>query len=99
MPEVTPRILRGWLSGRDMLFGGGADRLPNSEYAESIQEDLASFARIARLRAVLSAEGLRAWLHLPNDLLDGHSPRAVIRGGGVETVAELAEDMLSGSPA
>jgi uncharacterized protein (DUF2384 family) len=48
---------------------------------------------------VLSDEDLRAWLRTPNELLDGRSPWAVIRDGNVESVAELAEDMLSGSPA
>ncbi|HEX9731754.1 MAG TPA: hypothetical protein VGG06_07165 [Thermoanaerobaculia bacterium] len=42
---------------------------------------------------------VRAWLRTPNELLDGRSPWAVIRDGNVESVAELAEDMLSGSPA
>ncbi len=61
-------------------------------------DGLAPFARIVRLRTVLSGEDLQAWLHLPNELLDGRSPWAVIRSGKVDAVAELAEDMLSGSP-
>ncbi len=67
--------------------------------AESIQDGLAPFARLARLRTVLSDDGFRAWLNLPNEQLDARSPWAVIRSGNVEAVAELAEDMLSGSPA
>ncbi|MCP3957644.1 MAG: hypothetical protein GY719_07295 [bacterium] len=76
----------------------GRRRQPMSD-EESDQTALAHFARIAGLRAVLSASELRAWLDMPNELLEGNSPTAVIREGGVETVAELAEDMLSGSPA
>ena len=80
-------------------LGRSRQAVSKTDDAESIQEGLAPFARVARLRAVLAGEDFRAWLHLPNEQLDGRSPSAVIREGGVEAVAELAEDMLSGSPA
>ncbi len=78
-------------------LGRSRQAVSKTDDAESIQEGLARFARVARLRAVLSTKDFRAWLHLPNEELDGRSPYAVIRDGGVETIAELAEDMLSGS--
>jgi hypothetical protein len=81
------------------LLGKSRQAVSKTDDAESIQEALAPFARAARLRTVLSDEDLRAWLRTPNELLDGRSPWAVIRDGNVESVAELAEDMLSGSPA
>ncbi len=81
------------------LLGKSRQAVSKTADAESIQEGLAPFARIARLRTVLSGEDFRAWLHLPNELLDGHSPSAVIRDGRVGVVADLAEDMLSGNPA
>ncbi len=80
------------------LLGKSRQAVSKTADAESIQEGLAPFARIARLRAVLSDEDFRAWLHLPNELLDGHSPSTVIRDGKAGVVADLAEDMLSGSP-
>lgn len=81
------------------LLGKSRQAVSKTEDAESIQEGLAPFDRAARLRTVLSDEGFRAWLHLPNELLDGRSPWALIRSGNVEAIAELAEDMLSGNPA
>ncbi len=81
------------------LLGRSRQAVSKTDDAESIQAGLAPFARSARLRAVLQSEDFRAWLHLPNEQLEGRSPSAMIREGGVETVAELAEDMLSGSPA
>ncbi len=81
------------------LLGRSRQAVSKTDDAESIQPGLAPFARSARLRTVLSSEDFRAWLHLPNEQLEGRSPSAMIREGGVETVAELAEDMLSGSPA
>ncbi len=80
-------------------LGRSRQALSKTDDAKSIQEGLAPFARIARLLAVLSGKDFRAWLHLPNGQLDGRAPSAVIRDGGVQPVAELAEDMLSGSPA
>ena len=81
------------------LLGRSRQAVSKTDDAESIQPSLAPFARSARLRTVLPSEDFRAWLHLPNEQLEGRSPSAVIREGGVKTVAELAEDMLSGSPA
>lgn len=81
------------------LLGRSRQAVSKTDDAESIQPGLAPFARCARLLAVLPSEDFRAWLHLPNEQLEGQTPSAIIREGGVETVAELAEDMLSGSPA
>lgn len=80
------------------LIGKSRQSVSKTEDAESSQESLAPFARIARLRAVLSDDDFRVWLNLPNDALDGITPLAMIRGGGSDVVADLAEDMLSGSP-
>jgi len=65
--------------------------------AESLQQVLLPFERIARLRAVLSPSDFRRWLNLPNDQLDQRSPLKVIRSGDVAVVADLTEDMLSGT--
>lgn len=80
------------------LLGRSRQAVSKTHDAESLQEGLAPFGRVARLRTVLSDDDFRAWLHMPNEQLDGRSPWAVIRSGSVEAVAELAEDMLSGSP-
>ncbi|MCP4592990.1 MAG: hypothetical protein GY842_19830 [bacterium] len=87
------------VAGLAKLLGRSRQAVSKSPDAESIQVDLAPFTRIARLRTVLSDDDFRAWLNLPNEYLDARSPWAVIRSGNVEAVAELAEDMLSGSPA
>jgi hypothetical protein len=81
------------------LLGKSRQALAKTDDADSSQAGLAPFARIARLRAVLSDEDFRAWLHLPNAELDGGTPLDVIREGKAAIVADLAEDMLSGSPA
>jgi hypothetical protein len=80
------------------LVGRSRQAVSKTDDAESMQEGLLPFARIARLRAVLSERDFRIWLNLPNDQLGGQSPRAAIRGGYTEAVADLADDMLTGSP-
>ena len=76
-------------STRQALF-----KTPDSE---AIQTKLFPFERIARLRRLLNAEDFQAWLNMSNDLLDGHSPIQIIKRGEAGIVADLAEDMLTGS--
>ena len=66
--------------------------------AEAIQELLVPFERIARLRAVLSQRDFRSWLNMANEQLDGRAPIDLVRAGKAGVVADLAEDMLTGSP-
>jgi hypothetical protein len=79
------------------LLGRSRQAVAKTDDAESMQAALATWARIARLRAVLAAADFRAWLSTPNELLAGGSPLDVVRAGEVAAVADLAEDMLSGS--
>jgi hypothetical protein len=66
--------------------------------AEALQPRLFPFERIARLRAGLSESDFRSWLNMPNEQLDERTPIDVVRSGKAEVVADLAEDMLTGSP-
>lgn len=80
------------------LIGRSRQTLWKTDDAESVQEKLFPFERIVRLRAVLAESDFRSWLNMPNDQLDEETPLALIRGGEVGIVADLAEDMLTGSP-
>jgi uncharacterized protein (DUF2384 family) len=66
--------------------------------AEALQPRLFAFERTARLRTVLSESDFRSWLNMPNEQLDDRTPIELIRNGEADTVADLAEDMLTGSP-
>jgi hypothetical protein len=66
--------------------------------ADSLQPLLQPFERVARVRAVLSQNDFRKWLHLANDELDGRTPLEAIRQRKIAVVADLVEDMLTGSP-
>jgi hypothetical protein len=86
------------LSQLAAAIGKPRQTLWKTDDAEAIQEQLRPFERIARLRAVLSERDFRTWLNMANDPLDGRTPIDVVRGGQAGVVADLAEDMLSGSP-
>jgi hypothetical protein len=66
--------------------------------ADSLQPLLQPFERVARVRAVLGDNDFRKWLHLANDELNDRTPLEAIRHGKVAAVADLVEDMLTGSP-
>jgi Protein of unknown function (DUF2384) len=66
--------------------------------AESLQPLLQPFERVARIRAVLRGNDFRKWLHRGNEELDGRTPLEAIRQGKVGLVADLVEDMLTGTP-
>ncbi len=80
------------------LVGRTRQALSKTPDADSLQVLLQPFEGVARLRAVLSKDDFRRWLHLVNDELDGQTPIEMIRRGKVAVIAELVEDTLTGSP-
>ncbi len=80
------------------IIGSSRQALAKTPDAPAIQTALRPFERIARLRAQLSDKHFRAWLHRPNRLLGEATPLSLITDGRVGVVADLAEDMLLGTP-
>lgn len=80
------------------LLGRTRQALSKTPDADSLQPLLHSFERVARLRAVLGTDDFRRWLHLGSDEFEGRTPLELIRSGKVDVVADLVEDMLTGSP-
>jgi hypothetical protein len=66
--------------------------------AESLQETLAFFERIARLRLRVSDVDFRKWLRIPNALLDGKRPLDLLAQGQWQVLADFVDDLLTGSP-
>lgn len=57
------------------------------------------YNQIARLKDTLEDEGdLLRWLKQPSAQLNGKSPQDVIDEGRPQIVADLIDDILSGSP-
>ena len=89
---VPKSQLARWLGRSRQAIGKAPD-------AESLQAPLGYFERIARLRSALGDQGdFRRWLHLPDRQLDGKRPIDVIEQGRMQVVADLVDDMLTGSP-
>jgi hypothetical protein len=81
------------------LIGRSRQAVSKTPDSDFVQPLLGPFERVARLRARLSTEDFRTWLHLTNEQLGKRTPLDLIRDGRVAVVADLAEDMLTGSPA
>jgi uncharacterized protein (DUF2384 family) len=66
--------------------------------ADSLQDQLAFFERIARLRVVMPQDRFLKWLRMPHHQLDHKSPIDLIAGGEQQIVVDFVEDMLTGAP-
>ena len=84
--------LAGWL-------GRTRQALNKTPDADSLQDELAFFERVARLRAVVPENGFLKWLRIPNQELDGKKPLDLLASGERQVVADLVDDMLTGAPA
>lgn len=80
------------------LLGRNKQTVAKTEDAEALQPGLRTFERVTRLRALLSDDDFRRWLNLPSWQLGDEAPIALVKKGQIEIVADLAENMLLGSP-
>jgi hypothetical protein len=88
---VSVNQLAGWL-------GRSRQALAKTPDADSLQDELAFFERVARLRSVVPPDQFLMWLRMPHDLLDGKAPLDLMTGGERQVVVDFVEDMLTGSP-
>ena len=88
---VTLSRLANWL-------GRTRQRLNKTPDADSLQDDLSLFERVARLRAIVPKDGFLKWLRIPNAELDDKRPLDLLASGERQVVADLVDDMLTGAP-
>lgn len=100
--QLSPRKVA---SAFDLSVGELAALIRKKEHSRSTAQDAGSvqsalepFEHVARLRLVLKGGDFVSWLRKANDELDGRTPRELILEGKIALVAELVEDMLTGSP-
>lgn len=89
---VSMSQLADWL-------GRSRQALNKTPDADSVQNDLGFFERVARLRVVVPGDGFLKWLRMPNPQLDDKQPLELLAGGERQVVADLVDDMLTGAPA
>jgi len=90
--EIALSHLANWL-------GRTRQALNKTPDADSLQDELAFFERVARLRAVVSKDQFLKWLRMPNSALDNKKPLDLLATGRRQVVADLVDDMLTGAPA
>ncbi len=66
--------------------------------ADSLQEALGYFERVARLTAVMSADGFRKWLRMPHPEVAAKNPLELMAKGEWQAVADFVDDILTGTP-
>jgi len=84
--------LAGWL-------GRTKQALSKTPDADSLQEALGYFERVARLRMITNGDpNFRKWLRIPHELLDNAPPLKLLAKHEWQVLADYVEDILSGSP-
>jgi len=87
---VSLNQLAGWL-------GRSRQALSKTPDADSLQNELGFFERVARLRVVVSQDRFLKWLRMPNSQLEGDTPLKLLADGERQVVADLVDDMLTGA--
>jgi uncharacterized protein (DUF2384 family) len=89
---ITLSQLAGWVGRTKQAVSKTPD-------ADSLQDALSYFERVARLRLVTKSDaGFRKWLRRPHELLDQKSPLEWLAKGKFQAVADYVDDALTGAP-
>ena len=89
---VSINQLAGWL-------GRTRQAVSKTPDADSLQDGLATFEQVARLRTALAPDTFRKWLRMPSGQLDSAKPLDLLATGRERPiVAGLVADMLTGMP-
>ncbi len=87
------------LSQFGIWLGRSKQALSKTPDADSLQNELGYFERVARLRAVTANDAeFRKWLRMPNDTLGSRTALELIARGQWQEVADKVDDILTGMP-
>jgi hypothetical protein len=89
---VTLSQLAEWL-------GRTKQALSKTPDADSLQEPLGYFERVARLRMITNGDAeFRKWLRAPHEFLDNAPPLKLLARREWQALADYVEDILTGNP-
>jgi hypothetical protein len=84
--------LAGWL-------GRSKQAVSKTPDADSLQDALGYFERVARLRLLLKDDGeFRKWLRTPHPDVVGKNPMELLARNEGQALADFVDDILSGTP-
>ena len=84
--------LAGWL-------GRSKQTVSKTPDADSLQNALGYFERVARLRLAMESDAeIRKWLRMPHPDIDGKSPLELMANGQWQALADFVDDILTGTP-
>jgi antitoxin Xre/MbcA/ParS-like protein len=84
--------LAGWLGRTKQAVSKTPD-------ADSLQEALGYFERVARLRIITNGDAnFRKWLRTSHELLDNAAPLELLAKREWQALADFVEDILTGNP-
>jgi hypothetical protein len=80
-------------------LGRTKQSLSKTPDADSLQERLGYFERVARLRMITNGDAeFRKWLRAPHELLDNAPPLELLARREWQALADYVEDILTGNP-
>jgi hypothetical protein len=80
-------------------LGRTKQALSKTPDADSLQEPLAYFERVARLRLLTKNDGeFRKWLRTAHPDVDGKNPLELLARGEGQAIADFVESILTGTP-
>lgn len=89
---VSLSQLAGWLGRTKQAVSKTPD-------ADSLQDALGHFERVARLRMITKDDAeFRKWLRTPHELLDSDPPLRLMAKGECQALVDYVEDILTGTP-
>ena len=96
--ERVAKLFGVSLSQLATWLGRSRQALSKTPDANSLQNELAFFEHLARMRVVLPEGEFRKWLRMPNELLGNKSPLQLMAKGKWQLMADYVDDALTGAP-
>jgi hypothetical protein len=95
----TARVFGVSLSQLAEWLGRTKQALSKTPDADSLQEPLGYFERVARLRMITQGDAaFRKWLRTPHELLNNTPPLKLLARREWQALADYVEDLLTGNP-
>jgi hypothetical protein len=96
--ERVAKLFGVSLSQLAAWLGRSRQALSKTPDADSLQNELAFFEHLARMRVVVPDAEFRKWLRMPNELLGNKSPLQLMAKRQWQLMADYVDNALTGAP-